>query len=59
MMDEGVWTEVKVGNEHLHLFAELNALGAQASVYNAISKTWIVPSEPVEDLEQGKELAAA
>ena len=57
MMDQGVWTEVKVGNEHLHLFVEVSALGAQASVYNVISKNWIAPSEPVDDIEQGKERA--
>jgi hypothetical protein len=58
MLDEGVWAEVKIGKEHLRLFAEHNAQGMQASVYNAISKTWISPSEPVEDIEQGKERAA-
>ena len=47
------------GDEHLRLFAEHNALGVQASVYNVIAKTWIAPSEPVDDLEQGKERAAA
>jgi hypothetical protein len=44
MQDQGVWAEVKVGNEHLRLFAEHNAQGVQASVYNVISKTWIAPS---------------
>ena len=34
MLDEGVWAEVKVGNEHLRLFSERNAIGLQASVYN-------------------------
>ena len=52
-----MWTEVKVGNEHLRLFAGDNAQGVQASVYNVISKTWIAPSEAVADLEQGKERA--
>jgi hypothetical protein len=59
MLDQGVWAEVKVADEHLCLFAEHNALGVQASVYNVIAKTWIAPSEPVDDLEQGKERAAA
>jgi hypothetical protein len=59
MLDEGVWAEVKLGNEHLRLFAEHNAQGVQASVYNVVSKTWIAPSESVEDLEQGKERAEA
>jgi hypothetical protein len=58
MLDQGVWAEVKVGDEHVPLFAEHNALGVQA-VYNVIAKTWIAPSEPVDDLEQGKERAAA
>lgn len=59
MLDEGVWADLRVGNEHLRLFAEHNAQGVQASVYNVISKTWIAPSEPVEDIEDGKERAAA
>jgi len=59
MLDQGVWAEVKVADEHLRLFAEHNALGVQASVYNVIAKTWIAPSEPVDDLEEGKERAAA
>ena len=59
MLDQGMWAEVKVGDKHLRLFAEHNALGVQASVYNVIAKTWIAPSEPVDDLEQGKERAAA
>jgi hypothetical protein len=45
MLDKGVWAEVKVGNEHLRLFAEHNAQGVQASVYNVISKTWIAASQ--------------
>ena len=60
MLDKGMWAEIKVGNEHLRLFAEHNAPGVQASVYNVYnvsSKTWIAPSETVEDLEQGKERA--
>jgi uncharacterized membrane protein YqiK len=39
------------------LFAELNAQGAQASVYNVKAKSWIAPSEAVGDTEQGKEKA--
>jgi hypothetical protein len=57
MLDEGLWAEVKVANEHLRLFAEHNAQGVQSSVYNVISKTWIAPSESVENLEHGKERA--
>ena len=29
--------------------------GTQASVYNVNTKTWITPSEAVEDIEQGKD----
>ena len=58
MLTDGVWAEVKVGNKHLRLFSEHNAQGVQASVYNVATKSWIAPSEPVEDIEQGKERAA-
>jgi hypothetical protein len=30
MLIEGVWAEIKVGGEHLRLFAEHNAQGVQA-----------------------------
>jgi len=59
MLDEGFWAEIRVGGEHLRLFSERNALGVQPSVYNVNTKTWIAPSEPIEDIEQGKERAAA
>jgi hypothetical protein len=59
MLDEGLWAEVKVGGEHLRLFSEHNAQGVQASVYNVNAKTWVAPSESVDDIEQGKEKAAA
>jgi hypothetical protein len=59
MLDEGFWAEIKVGGEHLRLFSERNALGVQTSVYNVNTKTWIAPSEPVEDIEKGKDRAAA
>jgi hypothetical protein len=59
MLDHGLWAEVKVANEHLRLFAESNAQGVQASVFNVNSKTWIAPSEPVDDVEEGKERAAS
>ena len=58
MLDEGFWAEIKVGGEHLRLFSEHNALGVQASVYNVNTKSWIAPSEPVNDIGQGKEKAA-
>jgi hypothetical protein len=54
MLIEGVWAEIKIGGEHLRLFAEHNAQGVQASVYNVKAKSWIAPSEAVEDIEQGK-----
>jgi hypothetical protein len=59
MLAEGVWAEVKVGGEHLRLFSEHNAIGVQASVYNVNAKNWIAPSEPVHDIQQGKEKATA
>ena len=59
MLTEGVWTEVKVGLEHLRLFSEHNAQGVQVSVYNVNTKSWIAPSEAVDDIEQGKEKATA
>jgi hypothetical protein len=59
MLDKGFWAEVKVGGEHLRLFSEHSALGVQASVYNLNAKNWIAPSEAVDDIEQGKDRAAA
>jgi hypothetical protein len=59
MLDRGVWAEVRVGREHLRLFSEHNAQGVQASVYNVTKKNWIAPSEPVDDIEHGKDRAAA
>jgi hypothetical protein len=59
MLDQGVWAEVKVGGEHLRLFSERSAQGVQASVYNVNAKNWIAPSETVDDIEQGKDKAAA
>jgi hypothetical protein len=59
MLDQGVWAEVKVGGEHLRLFSEQSALGVHASVYNVSAKSWIAPSEAVDDIEQGKDRAVA
>lgn len=59
MLDQGVWAEVKVGGEHLRLFSEHSAQGVQASVFNVTAKNWIAPSEPVDDIDQGKDRAAA
>ena len=59
MLDQGVWAEVRVSGEHLRLFSEDNAIGVQASVYNVNTKSWIAPSESVDDIEQGKAKAEA
>ena len=59
MLNEGFWAEIRLAGEHLTLFSEHNALGVQASVYNVNTKSWIAPSEPVTDIEQGKDRAAA
>jgi hypothetical protein len=59
MLDQGVWAEVEVGGEHLRLFSEHSAQGVQASVFNVNAKSWIAPSETVDDIEQGKDRAAA
>ena len=55
MLTEGVWAEIELGGEHLRLFAEHNAQGVQVSVYNVNTKSWVVPSETVDDIEDGKE----
>lgn len=57
MLAEGLWAEVKVGGEHIQLFAEHNAQGVQASVYNVNAKNWIAPSETVDNIQQGKDRA--
>ena len=57
MLEEGLWAEVIVGEEHLRLFSERTPNGAQASVYNVTGKTWIAPSESVDDIEEGKDRA--
>ena len=59
MLEKGVWAEVKVGGVQLCLYSEHSAQGVQASVYNVGAKSWIAPSEPVDDIEQGKERAEA
>lgn len=59
MLAEGLWADVKVGSEHIQLFAEHNALGVQASIYNVKTKKWIAPSEFVNDIQQGKNKIAA
>jgi hypothetical protein len=57
MLTGGVWAEVKVGGESLRLFSEHNAQGIQTSVYNVKTKTWIAPSELVNDINEGKDRA--
>jgi hypothetical protein len=57
MLTEGVWAEVVVGKEHLKLFSEHNAQGVQTSVFNVSTKSWIAPSEPADDIEDGKNKA--
>jgi hypothetical protein len=57
MLDEGFFAEIKVAGEHLRLFSERNAQGVQASVYNMRTKSWIAPSEPVDDIDEGKDRA--
>jgi hypothetical protein len=59
LVDTRRWAEVKIGGEHLRLFSEQNAQGVQVSVYNVNAKSWIAPSEPVDDIEQGKQRAEA
>ncbi|MBZ5660610.1 MAG: hypothetical protein LAO08_09400 [Acidobacteriia bacterium] len=59
MLTGGFWAEVEVDGEHLRLFSEHNAIGIQVSVYNVKTKTWIAPSETVDDIEEGKDRAAA
>jgi hypothetical protein len=48
MLDQGVWTEVKVGGEQLRLFSEESALAVQESVHNMNARNWIAPSETAE-----------
>ena len=59
MLAEGVWAEIRVGGEHIHLFAEHNAQGVQFFVFNVKTKSWIAPSEFVRDIEEGKDRATA
>jgi hypothetical protein len=59
MLEQGVWAEVVVGEQKLRLFAEETPMGVYTSVYNVNEKTWIAPSELVEDIDQGKDRAEA
>ena len=57
MLEQGVWAEVIVGDEHLRLYSEQTPSGVQSSVYNVKERTWLAPSELVDDIDQGKERA--
>lgn len=59
MLERGVWAEIWIAGEHLRLFAEENAQGIQASVFDVKNNRWILPSEQVENIELGKERAIA
>ena len=57
MLEQGVWAEVIVGDEHLRLYSEQTPSGVQSSVYNVRNRSWHAPSEAVDDIEQGKDRA--
>ena len=59
MLTHGYCAEIIIGKEHLRLFSEDSPLGVQASVYNVAAKNWVLPSESVTDIEEGKDRAAA
>src|SRR5579862_946428 len=53
MLDHGVWAEVIVADQHLRLFAEHNAIGLQASVYNVTTKLGLRLLSPWTTLSKG------
>ena len=57
MLEQGVWAEVIIANEHLRLYSEKTPSGVQSSVYNVRERTWLAPSELVDDIDQGKDRA--
>lgn len=57
MLEQGVWAEVIIGDEHLRLYSEQTPSGVQSSVYNVKERTWLAPSELVDDIDQGKDRA--
>ena len=57
MLEQGVWAEVIIANEHLRLYSEHTPSGVQSSVYNVRERTWLAPSELVDDIDQGKDRA--
>jgi len=57
MLEQGFWAEAIVGDEHLRLYSEQTPSGAQSSVYNVKKRTWLAPSELVDDIDQGKDRA--
>ena len=59
MLDHGYCAEVILNGEHLRLFSEDSPLGVHASVYNVAAKKWVAPSEPVNNIDEGKDRATA
>jgi len=59
MSDGRFWADVKVRGEHLRLFSEHNGHGVLVSVYNVNARYRITPFEAVDNIEHGKEKAAA
>ena len=57
MLEQGVWAEVIIGDEHLRLYSEQTPSGVQSSVYNVKERAWLAPSELVDDIDQGKDRA--
>jgi hypothetical protein len=57
MLEKGFWADVEIAGEHLRPFSEDNAQEVQVSVYDVNAKRWIVPSQAVDDIEEGKERA--
>jgi len=59
MLDQGVWAEVRMGDEHLRLFSEHNCTGGAGICLQCDRKELGRTSEPVDNIEQGKDRAAA
>jgi len=43
MLEQGVWAEVIVGDEHLRLYSEQTPSGVQSSVYNVRNRSSLHP----------------
>ena len=54
MLAEGVWAESKRAANTWRLFSEHNALGVQASVYDAHAKIWISLLSRLRTSNKGK-----